>query len=364
VSFERDNVRRMAGYVYGEQPQDPGIVKLNTNENPYPPSRRVADAIRSFDVDSLRRYPPATADRFRRLVAARFGLSADQVVATNGGDEALRLAITTFVDPGAAFGTTEPGYSLCPVLANVQNCEVVRVEMTPDWSLPGDFAGRMNAAGARLTCVVSPHAPSGVVVDADAIASVAAELDGVLLVDEAYVDFVDPDLGHDLTSRLSRHDNLLLLRTLSKGYSLAGVRVGFLLGNTGLVDPILTKTRDSYNVDTLAQAAAEAAFADREHAEKGWRAVGEERGRLTAALAGLGFGVPESQSNFVLAEAPPGASARALFERLRERGIVVRHFETPRLANSLRITVGTASENDLLLTAIEELTPGSRPCNG
>ena len=355
MSYERDNVRRMAGYVYGEQPQDPGIVKLNTNENPYPPSPKVADAIRSFDAATLRRYPPATADDFRRLVAARFGLSAEQVVVTNGGDEALRLAITTYVGPGEAFGTTEPGYSLCPVLATVQDCDVVRVELTPDWSLPRDFAGRMNAARAKLTCVVSPHAPSGVLVDADTIASVAGELDGVLLVDEAYVDFVDPGRCHDLTSLLARHDNLLILRTLSKGYSLAGLRVGFLLGGEDLVTPILTKTRDSYNVDAIAQVAAAAGFLDDAHAERGWRAVREERRRLAAALADLGFSVPDSQSNFVLAEAPPGVSAAALFRRLREGGIVVRHFDTPRLANSLRITVGTASENNALLSTIGDI---------
>ena len=355
MSYERDNVRRMAGYVYGEQPQDPGIVKLNTNENPYPPSPKVADAIRSFDAATLRRYPPATADDLRRLVAARFGLSAEQVVVTNGGDEALRLAITTYVGPGEAFGTTEPGYSLCPVLANVQDCEVVRVELTPDWSLPRDFAGRLNAAGAKLTCVVSPHAPSGVLVDADTIASVAGELDGVLLVDEAYVDFVDPERCHDLTSLLASHDNLLILRTLSKGYSLAGLRVGFLLGGADLVTPILTKTRDSYNVDAIAQVAAAAAFLDGAHAERGWRAVREERRRLTAALADLGFSVPDSQSNFVLAVVPAGVSAAALFRHLREGGIVVRHFDMPRLANSLRITVGTASENNALLSTIGDI---------
>ena len=362
MSYERDNVRRMIGYVYGEQPQEPDVVKLNTNENPYPPSPAVAEAIRSFDADTLRRYPPPTAENFRRLVAARFGLSADQVVVTNGGDEALRLAITTFVDPGAAFGTTEPGYSLCPVLASVQDSEVVRVELASDWSLPDDFAGRMNDAGARLTCVVNPHAPSGALLGADTIAGVADGLDGVLLVDEAYVDFVDPELDHDLTSLLPGHDNLLILRTLSKGYSLAGLRVGFLLGAPLLVNPILTKTRDSYNVDTLAQVAAAAAFADEAYAERGWRAVREERRRLTVGLAGLGFDVQDSQSNFVLAGAPPGVCASALFLQLRERGIVVRHFDTPRLANSLRITVGTALENDSLLSAIREVRPCPR-CN-
>lgn len=359
MSYERDNIRRMTGYVYGEQPEDPDVVKLNTNENPYPPSPAVTQAIRSFNADTLRRYPPATSESFRRLVAGRFGLSAEEVVVTNGGDEALRLAITTYVDPGATFGTTEPGYSLCPVLASVQDCEVFRIEMAADWSLPGDFAGRMNGAGAKLTCLVSPHAPSGALADAATIAGVAEELHGVLLVDEAYVDFVDPELDHDLTSLVSVHDNLLLLRTLSKGYSLAGLRVGFLLGSADLVDPILTKTRDSYNVGALAQVAGEAAFADRGYAERGWRAVREERLRLSAGLAKLGFRVPDSQSNFVLAEAPAGVSAWTLFTRLRERGIVVRHFDTPRLTNSLRITVGTASENDLLLAAVGEITPGN-----
>ena len=228
MNYERENVRRMVGYVYGEQPADPSVVKLNTNENPYPPSPAVREAMNAFDADSLRRYPPATAAPLRRLVAERLDLSVEQVVATNGGDEALRLAITTFVDPGATLGVAVPGYSLSPVLAKVQDCAMVAVPLAPDWSLPADFAKRLNAAGAKLACVVNPHAPSGTLVALETVSALAAELDGVLLVDEAYVDFVDPELGHDLTPLLSDHDNVLLLRTLSKSYSLAGLRVAFL----------------------------------------------------------------------------------------------------------------------------------------
>lgn len=358
MSYERENIRRMTGYVYGEQPQDPDIVKLNTNENPYAPSPAVGRAIRSFDAGNLRRYPVAAAEPLRRLLAARHGVALEQVVVTNGGDEALRLAITTFVDPGGAFGTTEPGYSLCPVLAAVQDCRVIGAELAPDWSLPDDFAATMNTAGAKLICLANPHAPSGTLVDAAAVAGLAKELDGVLLVDEAYVDFADPGLGHDLTPLLSTYDNVLLLRTLSKGYSLAGLRVGFLLGCAGLVDPILTKTRDSYNVDAIAQVAAAAALTDRGHAEKSWRAVREERRRLTTALRKLGFAVPDSQSNFVLARARCGGAADALLRQLRERNILVRRFDTPHLANSLRITVGRAAENDLLLSALGEIAAG------
>ena len=355
MGYERSNIDRMAGYVYGEQPDDPTVVKLNTNENPYPPSPAVRRALRRFDADTLRRYPPATAEPLRHLVAERLSVLPEQVVVTNGGDEALRLAITTFVDPGATFGTTDPGYSLCPVLAGVQGCEVEAVPMTADWSLPGDFARRLNARGAKLACIVNPHAPSGALVEAGTIAAIAAELDGVLLVDEAYVDFVDPEVGHDLTPLVADHDNVLLLRTLSKGYSLAGLRVGFLVGDARLIDPVLTKTRDSYNVDTIAQELGAAAYADLEHARETWQAVLRERRRLVDELRARPFRVAESQANFVLAEATGDHSAKAVFDGLRKRGIVVRHFDTHRLAQGLRITVGTPVENDALIAALDDI---------
>ena len=218
MSYERGNVARMAGYVYGEQPDGSEIVKLNTNENPYPPSPAVAEALAGFDVANLRRYPPAAADDLRRVLASRLGIEPGNVVATNGGDEGLRLAITTFVDPGATLGLAEPSYSLYPVLAAVQDCTVAKVPLDTHWKPPPDLARRLNAAGARLTCLVNPHAPSGVLLDSATIARIATELDGVLLVDEAYVDFADPEREHDLVPLIRRHDNLLLLRTLSKGY--------------------------------------------------------------------------------------------------------------------------------------------------
>ena len=356
MSFVRANIERMTGYGYGEQPEDARVIKLNTNENPYPPSPEVARALAAVDVASLRRYPPATALGFRRLAARRFGLQPDEIVATNGGDEALRLALTTFVDPGAAFGMASPSYSLYPVLASIQDCRVVAVELGEDWLPPADLAARLNAEDVRLTCLVNPHAPSGALLDAEAIASLAEGLSGVLLVDEAYVDFVDPGLGHDLTGLVQSFDNLLLLRTLSKGYSLAGVRFGFLLGSAGLIEPIRDKTRDSYNVSVLAQAAAEAAFADVEHAEASWAAVRRERGRLRERLLAAWFNVPASEANFLLAAPPTDAPpAGDIYTALRDRGILVRHFDTPRLANRLRITVGTPEENDALLAALAEI---------
>ena len=354
MTFERDHVRRMAGYAYGEQPDDPAVIKLNTNESPFPPSAAVRDALAGFDAKRLRRYPNAAADGLRAEFAAKLSLDANQIVATNGGDEALRLALTTFVGPGGALGVAEPSYSLLPVLAAAAAAKVAAVALTEDWTPPADTAARLNAAGARLVCLVNPHAPSGRLLGVDAIAALAAELDGVLLVDEAYVDFAPPGRGRDSAALVNAHRNLLLLRTLSKGYGLAGLRVGFLVGDEGLIAPVLHKTRDSYNVDAIAQALAVAALRDDAYARDCWRRVRAERTRLGGRLRALGFDVADSEANFLLARAPDGANARALHAALRERKILVRHFEAPRLVDKLRITVGTATQNDALVGALTE----------
>ena len=357
MSYERDNIRRMRGYRYGEQPDDPEVVKLNTNENPYPPSPAVAAALAEFDAAALRRYPPAECDAFCKLAAARLGVKAEQVLVTHGGDEALRLAFTTFVDPGAVFAMASPSYSLTEVLARVQDCRIEAIPLADDWTLPSDFCARVNRVGARLTCVVNPHAPSGVLLDVDTIARIAAEIEGVVLIDEAYVDFVDPALGHDVTPLVREIDNLLLLRTLSKGYSLAGLRFGFLLGDPGLLEPIKTKTRDSYNQDLLAQTLACAAFADGGYADETWRRVRRARGVLRDGLAAMGFSAPASEANYVLATPPASwpLDARSTYEKLKARGILVRHFDTPRLGGMLRITAGTPEQNSRLLETLRNI---------
>ncbi len=357
MSYERENIRHMEGYRYGEQPDDPGVVKLNTNENPYPPSPAVAAALAAFDADELRRYPPAQSDAFRRLAAEQLGLTAEEILVTNGGDEALRLAFTTFVDPGSVFAMAYPSYSLYEVLARVQGCRIESIPLADDWSLPADFCARANRVGARLTCLVNPHAPSGVLLDVVALARIADEIEGVVLIDEAYVDFVDPALGHDATQLIREFDNLLLLRTLSKGYSLAGLRFGFLLGNPRLLEPIATKTRDSFNQDMLAQTLACAAYADGAYACDTGRRVRRAREALRSGLAQLGFSAPASQTNFLLVVPPANwpFDARSTYEQLKVRGILLRHFDTPRLGGMLRITAGTPEQNSLLLDALRDI---------
>jgi histidinol-phosphate aminotransferase len=355
MGYERANIAAMHGYVPGKQPTSPDAIKLNTNENPYPPCAAVLQALAAVPAEALRRYPPPSADGFRAAAAALHGVAVEQVVAVNGGDELLRLAIATFVEPGAPIGIVDPSYSLYPVLAQAHGSPVVRADAEADGAAPADLAQRMNRAGVKLLLLVNPHAPTGRLEPAARIAQIARDFEGVLLVDEAYVDFVDPAIGHDVVSLIARHDNLLLLRTLSKGYSLAGLRFGYGLGQASLIAPMLWKTRDSYNVDAVAQRLATAALEHRDEAAETWKKVRAERARVQAALASLGFRCGDSQSNFLLARAPSGASAPALQQALEQRGVLVRYFAEPRLLDALRVTIGTVEQNDRLLRELAAL---------
>lgn len=353
--YERDDIQRMAGYTWGEQPGSSDVIKLNTNENPYPPSPAVATALASVDAQSLRRYPPPLANDFRDRAANLHGVERDWLIATNGGDELLRLLVTTFMEPGTPLATTKPSYSLYPVLAAVQGCATVEVPLGANFTLPEDLAARANAAGAGLTCVVNPHAPTGALFPIAAIDRLAQALDGLLLIDEAYVDFVDPDRGHDAVSLVHRHPNVVLLRTLSKGYALAGLRFGYGIAQPHLIAPMLEKTRDSYNLDLIAQVLATAAINDQAWAKANAQRVRAERTRLQNGLYALGFDVPASQANFLFARVPAGQDALGLKRDLQAAGILLRHFPTADLDNRLRVSVGSERENDVLLQRLGEL---------
>jgi len=355
MSFERDNIARMQGYTPGEQLDGDNIIKLNTNENPYPPSPAVAQALQDTAVASLRRYPPATALRFRQAAAALHGIDADNIIATNGGDELLRLVLTTFVEAGDTIVTTQPSYSLYPVLAEIQNCKLRELPLADDWSMPEDFIDKLNQSKAKLCILVNPHAPTGTLLSISYLETIADKFDGILLVDEAYVDFVDPDQHYNSVPLAVGHPNVLLLRTLSKGYSLAGLRFGYGIGNQSLIDPMQYKTRDSYNTDLLAQRLATAAVESIEHASDTWAKVRSSRKQLAAALSDLGFVVYPSQTNFLLCRVPEGKQAEQLYLDLKARKILVRYFNQERLQDKLRISIGSEAENRSLLAALEEI---------
>ncbi len=343
ATLVRAAVARLSGYVPGEQPSDPRVVKLNTNENPYPPSARVREAMLEA-CEQLHLYPDPTARPLRERAARLYGVDPEGIVVGNGSDELLSLVLRAVIDPGDAVAFPVPTYSLYDTLVALQDGVTLRIPFPDDFSLP---AG-LRTVRARLRIVCNPNAPSGTVVALDALEDLArARRDSLVVIDEAYVDFAD----HSAVTLATRHPNVVVLRTLSKSYSLAGLRVGFAITTPALAEQ-LHKVRDSYNVGRLAQAGALAALEDQATMLAHVACVRATRARLESSLAALGFAVTPSQANFVLARRP-GEPQGGLVAALKDRGILVRHFAE--LPDALRISVGTDAEIDRLLASLAEL---------
>jgi histidinol-phosphate aminotransferase len=343
----------MDGYTPGEQPGPrERVVKLNTNENPYPPSPRVLQALRETDWAVLRKYPSPMAEPARSAAARLWGVPPECVLCGNGSDELLTMIFRAFVGEGEVAAWPAPTYSLYPVLARIQNARVMEAPAGDDFALPlDDLAG----LPARLLVVCNPNAPTGVYTPPEALADLAAAFRGVLVIDEAYADFSP---GSAIAAVRGR-PNVLVLRTLSKSYSLAGLRFGYAVGPRELIAG-LVKVKDSYNCDGVSILAAAAALQDQAWMRAGVEKVVQQRVRLTRALRGLGFAVTPSSANFILA-AVPGGDGRRCYEALKGRGILVRWWNLPRLADKVRITVGTPEENDCLLDALDILSKEAAP---
>jgi histidinol-phosphate aminotransferase len=345
MDFIRASIRVLAGYTPGEQPQAGGYIKLNTNENPYPPSAAVREAIARCATDDVRLYPDPMANALRDAAAARYDLTRDHILAGNGSDDLLAIVLRACIDPGDRVAYPHPTYSLYDTLVAIAGGVAVRVPFGDDFALPDALA----ASGARVTFVCNPNAPSGTFVDVDALAALSERVAGVLVIDEAYVDF-----AADSALRLvRRRPNVIVLRTLSKSFSLAGMRVGLAFAAPAVIAE-LAKVKDSYNLSRVSIAAGAAALADYDTMRAHARAIGATRSQLRERLRALGYVVPPSQANFVLARRP-GVDQRPVYEALKKRRILVRHFAIPELYDALRITVGTDAEVDALLAALAEL---------
>ncbi len=342
----RDAVRKVGGYTPGEQPQDKRYVKLNTNENPYPPSPHVLTALRQAINEDLRLYPDPTSERLREKAAAIYGLRKENVLVGNGSDELLSILMRACVDVGERVAYPVPTYSLYDTLAALQGAEAFRVPFPEDFSLPPGLFH----SGARLTFLCNPNSPSGTFIPIEHIEELAQRVEGVLVVDEAYVDFAE---DHAL-SLLFRYPHVVVLRTFSKSFSLAGLRVGLAFGNEDLIAELI-KVKDSYNLNRLSLAAAVAALEDYGWMEENVRKIRATRTRLSLALQSLGFWVYPSQANFVMAR-KKGEDLKPLYLGLKERGILVRYFSLPELRDCLRITVGTEGEVEALLRELKALT--------
>lgn len=337
----RRSVANLHAYVPGEQPRDPNVVKLNTNENPYPPSPRVAEVLRSFDASRLRLYPDPVASGIRAVIASLHGCAVDNVFVGNGSDEVLALAARAFVERDGAIGFFNPSYSLYPVLAAIEDIPTRPVPLTPDfgWVAPAADAG-------GLFYLTNPNAPTSLLFSRANVEGFCARHAGVVLIDEAYVDF-SPANCVDLA--LSR-GNVLVARTLSKSYGLAGIRLGYALGAAPLIDA-LHRIKDSYNTSMLTQAIGRAALEDQDHLTSCVARLTSTRERVADTLRQRGWAVARSATNFLWMK-PPQKPASEVFESLRARGIFVRYFKGPVTGGHLRVTVGTDAQMDALLAAL------------
>ena len=348
MSYFRENIERMVGYVPGEQPTDPEVVKLNTNENPYGPSELVMAALGNMSGEQLRRYPEPTAIMFRETAAKVLGFSPEQIICGNGSDELLTMATRAFVGPQGLIAYPVPTYSLYRTLAHIEDAGFLEIPFGTDWSLPEE----LYSSGANLTLLCNPNAPSGTMIEPDEVAHLAKKLDGVLVVDEAYVDFAQ----NNCLELIEKHKNVLVLRTLSKGYSLAGLRFGYGVGSAKLIAG-LNKVRDSYNCDAVSVLLASEALSDQESMQKNARKVKDERERLGDRLRAAGFEMPESQANFLLAHMPAKCplTAKGLYKELKQHKVYVRYLEQSHLTNCVRITVGTPEQNETLLQTMRQV---------
>ena len=337
------HIKALKGYVYGEQPALKGVIKINTNENAYPPSPNCFKAITQSLVKKLKVYPNAESVKLRKELAKLHNTTPENIFVGNGSDEILSLCTKAFVENDESIASLDPSYSLYPTLADIRNVKWHGIS-------GGDFSKLDKSAS--LFIWTNPNAPTGGFAEPGIIADFARSFPGIVLIDEAYADFAEGNSMHLATDEKNR--NILVMRTFSKSYSLAGLRVGYIVGPKDLI-AALFKIKDSYNVDALAQAIALAAVKDQKWMRTNAKKIIATRIWFAGELGKLGWEVCPSQANFVFARPPKGKKAKDIFEFLRSHKIFVRFFPKPGIDKFLRITIGTDAEMKKTLSTIKEI---------
>ncbi len=341
----RPDIRAMRGYVPGEQRNR--AVKLNTNESPWGPAPGVHRALAELDADALRQYPDPACTALRAAAGRRYGLDPASILVGNGSDDCLTIIYRSLLRPGDRVAVPHPTYGLYDQLAAIQGADLVHLPWANGWALPD-----LSATDARLVLLANPNNPSGTVVPRAQLCALARSLDGILVVDEAYIDFADEPAG--MLPLLAELPNLIVLRTFSKSFGLAAARLGLLFAHPALVCEF-AKVKDSYNVGVAPQAMGLAALADPEHHAATVERIRTGRRELERFCAERAWELPPTQANFVLCRL--GAQAGATMRALRERDILVRWFDTPELRSYLRISVGTPEQQAALFAALADCGP-------
>jgi histidinol-phosphate aminotransferase len=340
----RKCVARMKPYVPGEQPRAGGFIKLNTNECPYPPAPAVLEALRRAANPTVKLYPDPVCLELRREIARRIKTSPDDILVTNGSDEALRLIFHAFLNPREAFATLEPTYTLYETLGAMFDAKHLRYPVKNDFSFPEEIA----STRAKLIIIANPNPPVGTCYPPALLARLCdAAKSAIVVIDEAYVDFAEANC----LSLLRRSSNLIIARSFSKSFALAGMRVGYCVSSPRIMEALF-KIKDSYNVSRLSQIAGLAAVRAQSYYRRIIREIKKSRESLVQALRRMGMRVPPSQANFIFALHP---RARELYEALKRRKILVRYFDAPGLRNGIRISIGTAAQNRRLVSEIKRI---------
>ena len=346
MSYIRRQVERMSAYTPGEQPKVTGLIKLNTNENPYPPSPKVLGTLREAIDGKLRLYPDPTSSALRTKLGKIHGFDPEQIIIGNGCDDILNLSVRAFCGECEKLAYFWPSYSLYPVLANIQGATPVELPLDVNFQIEVHPPLLAKLTGVKLVFITQPNAPSGVWLQRVGLQRVIEETKGVVVIDEAYVDFA----SENCLDLVNEYDNVIVARTFSKAFSFAGMRVGWAAGPRELI-AALNKVKDSYNVSRLSQLGAEAMLEEWDYFRQNVKKICATREWTAAALAKLGFFVYPSQTNFVFARPPLPLTAKQWFDGLRAKNILVRWWDTDRIRDFARVSIGTEEEMDKFLAA-------------
>jgi histidinol-phosphate aminotransferase len=346
MTYFRTNIAALSGYTPGEQPQAGKFIKLNTNENPYPPSPAAIAAIAEA-AGKLARYPDPLATSFRIAAGDKLGVDPDWILCGNGSDDILTILVRAFVGEGQRLRMPYPSYILYRTLADIQGAEIEQVAFNPDWSLPTAFGEA--SENLRLVFLPNPNSPSGTLLSPDEVLALAERLPCPLVVDEAYGEFA----RDNCLKLVDASDRIIVTRSMSKSYALAGLRFGYCVARPEVISK-LAAVKDSYNCDTLAIAAATAAIADQRWLGDNQQKVRTTRARLAEEVKRLGFETPEGEANFVWC-VHPTQPVKPLYEQLKDERILVRYMDFPGWGDGLRITVGTDEQVDALVMMLEKL---------
>lgn len=357
MTMIRPHIQKLAAYASGAQPPEKsGAIRLNLNENPYPPSPQVKHALQTFDPERLRRYPDAQCDELRAALAKHYGVDKNQTCCGNGSSEIISLLFSTFLEPGCRIAIPDPSFALYSSIASFHQVECIQVPTRDDFSVDVD---RLLQSDAQAIVLVNPNAPTGRILAQAEVERLVSCCAGLVIIDEAYMDF--SEAGVSAIPLIERYSNLVIVRTFSKAYSLCGARVGYCFSHEAWI-AALNKGKNLYNINGFSQKLALAALQDQEYVKSRIHAVRRTRDTFSAEIRRLGFEVISSQTNFILCSPPPEWDMRAqqLYEKLMEKNIYVRYFRSHRLLDKLRISIGTDEEMAMLYDELRRLFEAER----